>query len=220
LMTVSADLALVERQLVGGWLRCPQGGCGGVLRGHGHARERVVETGLAGRGQAQARFAPRRVRCDACGRTQVLLPGGFFSRRADGGVVIGRAVEMKADGDGHRKIAVMLGRPASTVRGWLRSAAGAGVDVLRAVAAEIAPDPAAVHPKPAGVPLADLVAALSALAAAVGARWRQKPPAWYSVGAAACRCRLLQVSWWARDAQHELALMPAWLAQAGSAAGP
>ncbi|MDR1293886.1 MAG: hypothetical protein LBK59_02835 [Bifidobacteriaceae bacterium] len=150
----------------------------------------------------------------------MLLPGGFFSRRADGGVVIGRAVEMKADGDGHRKIAVMLGRPASTVRGWLRSAAGAGVDVLRAVAAEIAPDPAAVHPKPAGVPLADLVAALSALAAAVGARWRQKPPAWYSVGAAACRCRLLQVSWWARDAQHELALMPAWLAQAGSAAGP
>jgi hypothetical protein len=191
-----------------------------VLRGHGHARERVVETGPERRGQARERFTPRRARCDVCGRTHVLLPEGFLSRRADGAAVIGRAVELKAAGHGRRPIARMSGRPESTVCGWLRSAAAADAGALRAVAAEAAPDPAAVRPRPAGTPLGDLVAALSALAAAVGARWRREPPPWHAAGAAACRCRLLQASWWAREAQHELALTPAWFAQAGSAAGP
>jgi hypothetical protein len=41
-------------------------------------------------------------------------------RRADTAVVIGAALLAKATGAGHRPIAGMLGRPLSTVRGWLR----------------------------------------------------------------------------------------------------
>jgi hypothetical protein len=152
----------------------------------------------------------------------VLLPDLFLSRRADSAAVIGRAVELAAAGWGYRRVAGVLGRPASTVRGWLRAAraAAGGAGALWAVAAEVAPDPAAVYPRPAGSPFGDLVAVLSALAAAAGARWRREGPRWWSAGAAACRCRLLQASWWAGAAQHELALTPAWLGGAGSAAGP
>jgi hypothetical protein len=39
-----------------------------------------------------------------------------------------------ADGRGHRPIAVLLGRPASTVRGWLRSFAASAVPVAEAIA--------------------------------------------------------------------------------------
>lgn len=41
-------------------------------------------------------------------------------RRRDGVEVVGVALTAKARGDGHRRIAADLGRPASTVRGWLR----------------------------------------------------------------------------------------------------
>src|SRR5262249_59035283 len=40
--------------------------------------------------------------------------------RADTVAVIGSALVGKAGGHGHRVIAARLGRPASTVRGWLR----------------------------------------------------------------------------------------------------
>ncbi|MDR1187541.1 MAG: helix-turn-helix domain-containing protein [Bifidobacteriaceae bacterium] len=224
MLTVAAEPAVVEALLAVCWLCCPDAACQGTLRPWGWARPRVVEAGLDGRGSHRVRPVPRRARCDACRRTHVLLPDGFLSRRADSGAVIGRAVELAAAGHGHRKIAAALGRPASTVRGWLRSAraaAAAGTGALRAVAAQVAPDAAAVNPKPAGTPLGDLVAALSALAAAAGARERRQETApWHSAGAAACRCRLFQASWWAGTAQHELALTPAWLARAGSARGP
>ncbi len=45
-------------------------------------------------------------------------------RRADAVVVIGAALLAKAAGQGHRPIAVLLGRPESTVRGWLRRFTG------------------------------------------------------------------------------------------------
>jgi hypothetical protein len=143
----------------------------------------------------------------------VLLAVLFFSRRADAAVVIARAVEWCAAGLGHRKIAGLLARPPTTVRGWLRAAkaaAAAGSDALGGVAARVAPDAAALAPKPAGGPLAGLIAALSFLAAALGARWRRPPPRWWQAGAAACRSRLLQASWWVSGAQHELALPPPW----------
>jgi hypothetical protein len=41
-------------------------------------------------------------------------------RRADGVAVIGAALLAKAAGAGHRTIAAGNGRPAGTVRGWLR----------------------------------------------------------------------------------------------------
>jgi hypothetical protein len=45
-------------------------------------------------------------------------------RRADAVLVIGAALLAKAAGLGHRRVAVVLGRPQSTVRGWLRRFTG------------------------------------------------------------------------------------------------
>ena len=53
--------------------------------------------------------------------THVLLGLSCLLRRADGVEVIGAALAAKAAGAGHRPIAARLGRPASTVRGWLRA---------------------------------------------------------------------------------------------------
>ena len=106
------------------------------------------------------------------GRTHVLLPVGALVRRADAAVVIGAALVAKAAGWGHRRIAVWLDRPASTVRGWLRRfAARAGP--LRAaftkLLCELDPDPPV--PEPAGSQVADAVEAIIAAAGAVGRRW-------------------------------------------------
>ena len=91
------------------WL-CP---CGGDLAPWGHARERTVRgVGVI----AAAPGALRRLRV-----THVLLPVSCLLRRADGVEVIGAALLAKAAGAGHRPIAARLGRPASTVRGWLRA---------------------------------------------------------------------------------------------------
>ncbi|HYN71845.1 MAG TPA: hypothetical protein VES60_05030 [Nakamurella sp.] len=53
--------------------------------------------------------------------THVLLAVSCLLRRADGVEVIGAALRAKATGSGHRGIARSLGRPDSTVRGWLRA---------------------------------------------------------------------------------------------------
>ena len=120
-LTVNGDRDVVERQLAAGELCCPS--CGGVLGGWGNARPRRVRV----LDEDDVEVVPRRSRCRGCGGTHVLLPAQFLSRRADAGAVIGRALEEKAAGSGHRAIALALGRPASTVRGWLRSLArGAG----------------------------------------------------------------------------------------------
>ena len=117
LLTVNGDRAVVERQMGKGELGCPS--CGGVLGGWGNAVARLVR-------QAEGpdeEVIPRRSRCRACRATHVLLPVQLLSRRADAGNVIGRALEAKAAGAGHRRIAGLLGRPESTVRGWLRALA-------------------------------------------------------------------------------------------------
>ena len=43
-------------------------------------------------------------------------------RRRDSAEVIGEALRLAVDGDGHRRIARQLDRPPVTVRGWLRAA--------------------------------------------------------------------------------------------------
>ena len=110
MLMVGTDPVEVERLFGGGELNCPD--CRGVLRGWGHARERVV----GGVGVVR----PRRSRCPACARTHVLLPISMLLRRADGVEVIGAALLAGAAGQGFRRIAAVLGRAECTVRGWLR----------------------------------------------------------------------------------------------------
>ena len=107
---------MLEAELAAGRVYCP--GCGGSLSPWGYARERVVRM-LDGSRVLQ----PRRGRCGPCETTHVLLPAWSVPRRRDGAEVIGRALVLKAQGVGHRRIAERLGRAPGTVRGWLRVAA-------------------------------------------------------------------------------------------------
>jgi hypothetical protein len=74
-----------------------------------------------------------------------------LSRRADAGAVIGAALEAAAGG-GHRKIARPLGRPAATVRGWVRRFTGRAEPVRVFFTMLLAPDP--VMPAGAAGPVA------------------------------------------------------------------
>ena len=132
-------------------------------------------------------LVPRRSRCRGCGATHVLLPAWCLLRRADAAAVIGAALEAAADGDGHRKIAVLVGRPASTVRGWLRRFAGRAEEVrvfFTVLLARTGPDP--VMPAGAAWPVAAAVSAVAGAAAAVAARWPLlgEVPVWAAASAA------------------------------------
>lgn len=113
MLMVGTDPVEVERLLGSGGLACP--GCGGVLGPWGHARSRSCRGA-----EGLVRHRPRRARCGSCTRTHVLLAQVWLLRRADAACVIGAALEARATGAGHRPIAAALGRPVSTVRGWLR----------------------------------------------------------------------------------------------------
>jgi hypothetical protein len=191
-LTVNADRALVELQLGKGELACPS--CGGVLARWGNGAARRVR--LPGEQDRHVVLVPRRSRCRGCGATHVLLPAWCLARRADAGEVIGLALEAKAAGAGHRVIAGRLGRPASTVRGWLRAFTARAEQVrsvFTALAASLVTDPPL--PSPAGSPVADAVAAVAAAAAAAArvpgvgtvARWQL---------AAAVTCGLLLAPAW------------------------
>lgn len=113
-MMIVADPEQDEAALRAGEIACP--GCSVSLRPYGHARTRTVR----GLGDARLRVRPRRARCPGCAATHVLLPAALSVRRADAIEVIGTALAAKATGSGYRTIAAQLGRPASTVRRWLR----------------------------------------------------------------------------------------------------
>jgi hypothetical protein len=165
-LTVGKDARDVERMLEEGSLFCP--GCGGRLARWGYALRRVV-FGLGRRGWP---VRPRRSRCTGCGVTHVLLPAGLLARRPDEAQVIGVALAAAACGQGHRRIAAVLGVPADTVRGWLRWLAGrAGQvrEVFTKVAAAVSADP--VPLAPAGSPVGDAVVAVAAAAEAIASRW-------------------------------------------------
>lgn len=117
-MIVVADPEWAEDRLRAGTLGCPS--CAGRLRPYGHARTRTVR----GLGGTRLTATPRRARCAGCRTTQVLLPATMTYRRSDSTEVIGHALAAKAAGAGFRVIATRLGRPASTVRSWLRRARG------------------------------------------------------------------------------------------------
>lgn len=143
---VGTDAVKVERRLCAGELDCPCGS--GQLAPWGYARQRSV------RGVGVTR--PRRARCSACRSTHVLLAVSCLLRRADAVEVIGTALMAKAAGEGHRRIALRLGRPASTVRGWLRAFAR-GAEGIRAVFTALLTelDSLTAAIRPAGSPFAD-----------------------------------------------------------------
>jgi len=166
MLTVGKDACEVDRKLKAGELACP--GCGGRLAPWSHARPRIV----FGMGMLRWRLRPRRARCAGCGGTHVLLPVSVLARRRDEAGVIGVALGLAAGGVGCPAIARSLGRPVELVRGWVRrlaSRAGQVRAVFTVLVAALDPDPPPVGP--AGSPLADAVAAISAAAAAFARRF-------------------------------------------------
>ena len=205
-LTVEADAEGVEARLRAGVLVCP--GCSGVLAGWGRARGRSVRDR-----DGEVWIVPRRSRCTGCGVTHVLLPVLVLLRRADVAAVIGSALAAKAGGAGYRRIAAGLGRPVETVRGWLRRFSGR-LEAVRAVftcwCGALAVDP--VLPEPAGSAWADALAAISAVALALAARFGLVTVACWEVASAVSSGRLLAPGWPSapRDSdQHELSL-PWW----------
>jgi Homeodomain-like domain len=162
---VETDEIEVDRRLRAGELACPA--CAAVLAPWGYARERTMR----GHGELVERLRPRRGCCTSCGGTHVLLPASCLLRRADAVLVIGAALSAKAAGLGHRRIAERLGRPASTVRGWLRAFA-AGAEQIRAAFTALLHelDPVSGPLPPTGSAFADAVAAVGVSAAAARRR--------------------------------------------------
>lgn len=207
MVTVSEDASAVEIDLRAGRLAC--GGCGEELRPWGWARWRAVREGW-GRQFVVRRHRPRRARCAGCGSTHVLLAASLAARRADASEVIAAAVEAKvAGGLGHRRVAVRLGRAATTVRGWLRAfawSAEAVVEAFMSWTVRAAPDAAALWPAAVQEAGARALGVLGAYARAVGQRFGVGGLTWARVGITATGGWLFSAPWWARGGQHELAL--------------
>lgn len=167
MLTVETDVESVEARLRSGGILCPE--CGGVLGPWGFGRVRWLRTGEP---RGRVRLRPRRARCGGCGGTHVLLAAVALARRADVAAVIGAGLEAGAAGRGHRLVAKALGRPAATVRGWLRRFASRAEPVrasFTALAVQV--DAGSVPAGPAGSPVADAVVAVRAAAMAIGRRW-------------------------------------------------
>ena len=127
------------------------------------------------------------------------------ARRADSAEVIAAAIEAKTvQGWGHRKIAAECGRPASTVRGWLRSFAAAAARIAEeftGLVHRFAADAASLWPKPAGGWPGAALSALLAYAEALGGRFGQVVMVpWVRAGIAASDGRLFCSSFWSAGA--------------------
>ncbi|WP_163662697.1 hypothetical protein [Mycobacterium shinjukuense] len=201
MVTVEADVGLVERRLAAGELSCPF--CGGVLAGWGRARARQLR-GVDG----PVELHPRRSRCTGCGVTHVLLPVTALLRRADtAAVVVSALVAKGASRVGFRRIAADVARPAETVRGWLRrfaERAEAVRWVFTVWLAAVAADP--VMPDAAGGVFIDAVSAIVALAAAIGRRFSLPRVSLAEVAVAVSGGRLLAPGWPGEPVQHESTL--------------
>ncbi|MFE0418361.1 MULTISPECIES: hypothetical protein [Streptomyces] len=164
-LTVEADETRVEARLLAGRMECPD--CGGVLGPWGWARHRVLRDA-----KGLVRLRPRRARCAGCGGSHVLLPVFVLVRRVDLADVIGAALIAKAAGSGSRSIAVRLGRPVDTVRGWLRRFERRAEDVrvyFTVLLVDTGPDP--IPPAMAATPFAAAVSAVIGAWHAVCSRW-------------------------------------------------
>jgi hypothetical protein len=154
MLSIAITQERMEVALAAGELACPV--CSRPLSPWGFARSREVRL----RHELRS-VTPRRARCGACERTHVLSPSWLVPRRRDGAEVIGEALRLAAEGDGHRRIACRLDRPPGTLRGWLR-AGRRRAGSLRACAARwtytLDPETGAVMP--AGSELGDAVEAI------------------------------------------------------------
>lgn len=126
-----------------------------------------------------------------------MLPVVALLRRADAAVVIGMALATKAfGGGGWRRIAVLVGRPALTVRGWLRRFAGR-LEAVRGVFTvwlrALAADP--VLPGPAGSRWADALAAIDAAAMAAAGRFGVPTVSPWELAVTVSGGRLLAPGW-------------------------
>lgn len=199
MLTVSHDPVVVESNLLVGRVACPD--CGGRLRPWGWARTRVIRVGL-GTDWVDRRCRPRRSRCTACRGTHVLLEVRLAARRADTAEVIAAAIEAKTVlGWGHRKIAAGCGRPASTVRGWLRAFATSAVVIgerFSSLLVRDAPDAVVLWPKPAGTAGGEALSVLMAYAEGLARRFAATVMVtWIQAGIATTNGRLFCSSWWA-----------------------
>jgi hypothetical protein len=128
--------------------------------------------------------------------THVLLPVVALLRRADAAVVIGSALAAKALGAGWRRIAVLVGRPAQTVRGWLRRFAervGVVRELFTVWLRALAADP--VMPGPAGSRWADALAVIDAAAVAAAGRFGMLTVSPWELVVAVSGGRLLAPDW-------------------------
>ncbi len=154
----------------------------------------------------------------------MLLPVSLAARRADAAAVIAAAVSANVvRARGHRSIAAWLGRPVSTVRGWLRGFARAAGTIAQRFAVLMvrdAPDAAALWPAPQPHATGEALSNLAGYAAAVAARFGVGTLAWHRTGITATNGWLFSASWWARRGQHQLAPYPGSGGSAGSRSGP
>lgn len=176
MLIVWSDPERVESDLVSGSVCCPS--CGAVMGPWGFARWRVLRSEAG-----PVALRPRRARCRSCRSTHVLLPDVVLARRVDTVAVIGAALTHAAAGAGHCTAAERVGRPPSTVRGWLRrfrAVAGRAAAFFAAWAHHL--DPMLGPIAPAGSLVADAVEAIGVAARAASLRLGPRPPwSWASV---------------------------------------
>lgn len=186
-LIVADDPDRTERELAAGKLTCPD--CHGELRPWGHARPRWLRTR-----DGRRHLRLRRSRCADCTRTHVLVPGVMLPRRADAVEVIGEALAASAAGEGYRPIAARLGRPAATVRGWVRRfTARVQMTVQHAMRSLIRFDLGVVRIEsdPAATPVQAALRLLGAAAVAVEGYFGVSARSSWQLASALCSGRLL-----------------------------
>jgi hypothetical protein len=105
------------------------------------------------------------------------VPEDTLVRRRDAVEVIGAALVERANGSGHRRIALALGRAASTVRGWLRRFASMAIAVREHFTRwASAIDPTHDRRSPGGSDLFDAVEAVGVLGVVAVQRFGPRPP--------------------------------------------
>jgi hypothetical protein len=109
----------------------------------------------------------------------VLLPELCLVRRQDEVAVIGAAIEAHVGGEGHRPIALRLGVPTGTVRGWLRRF-DERAELIRGLftRCSVVLDPELGPVAPTGGVVADALEALAVAARAWVLRFGPAPAWW------------------------------------------